>query len=47
MRKKVVYISTVTDIEEAKKLIQSGWEYMTAFAATLENTPHYVLVRKE
>ena len=46
-RKKIVDISTVTDIEEAKKLIRSGWEYKTVFPATLENTPHYVLVKRE
>jgi len=39
-RKKIVDISTVTDIEEARKLIRSGWEYKTVFPATLENTPH-------
>jgi hypothetical protein len=46
-RKKIVDISTVTDIEEARKLIRSGWEYKTVFPATLENTPHYVLVKRE
>ena len=46
-RKKVVDISTVTDIEEARNLIRSGWEYKTVFPATLENTPHYVLIKRE
>ena len=46
-RKRISDISTVTDIEEAKKLIRSGWEYKTVFPATLENIPHYVLVKRE
>ena len=46
-RKKIVDISTVTEIEEAKKLIRSGWEYKTVFPATLQNIPHYVLVKRE
>ena len=46
-RKRIADISTVTDIEEAKKLIRSGWEYKTVFPATLENIPHYVLVKRE
>lgn len=46
-RRKIVDISTVTDIEEARKLIHAGWEYKTVFPATLENIPHYVLVKRE
>jgi predicted nucleic-acid-binding Zn-ribbon protein len=46
-RKRIADISTVTDIEEAKKLIRSGWEYKTVFPATLANIPHYVLVKRE
>jgi hypothetical protein len=46
-RRKVVDISTVTDLEEARQLIKLGWEYKTVFPATLENTPHYVLVKRE
>jgi hypothetical protein len=46
-RRKVVDISTVTNIEEAKQLMKLGWEYKTVFPATLENIPHYVLVKRE
>jgi hypothetical protein len=46
-RRKLVDINTVTDLEEARKLIKSGWEYKTVFPATLENIPHYVLVKRE
>jgi hypothetical protein len=42
-----VDISTVTKIEETKELMKLGWEYKTVFPATLENTPHYVLVKRE
>jgi hypothetical protein len=44
-RRKVVDISTVTDLEDARQLIKLGWEYKTVFPATLENAPHYVLVK--
>jgi hypothetical protein len=46
-RRKIMDISTVTDLEEARQLIKLGWEYKTVFPATLENTPHYVLVKRE
>jgi hypothetical protein len=46
-RKRVVDISTVTDVEEARKLLSSGWEYKTSYAATIANIPHYVLVKRE
>jgi hypothetical protein len=46
-RRRVVNISTVTDVEEARKLISSGWEYKTSYAATIANIPHYVLVKRE
>ena len=46
-RRKLVDINTVTDLEEARKLIKSGWEFKTVFPATLENIPHYVLVKRE
>jgi hypothetical protein len=46
-RRKVVDISIVTNLEEARQLIKLGWEYKTVFPATLENTPHYVLVKRE
>jgi hypothetical protein len=46
-RRQVVDISTVTDVEEARKLLSSGWEYKTSYAATIANIPHYVLVKRE
>lgn len=46
-RRRVVDISTVTNVEEARHLIKLGWEYKTVFPATLENTPHYVLIKRE
>jgi hypothetical protein len=46
-RRRVVDISTVTDLEDARKLIKSGWEFKTVFPATLENLPHYVLLKRE
>ncbi|MGC2426182.1 MAG: hypothetical protein WA421_04040 [Nitrososphaeraceae archaeon] len=46
-RRRVVDISTVTDVEEASKLLSSGWEYKTSYAATIANIPHYVLVKRE
>ncbi len=32
-RRRVVDLSTVTDVEEARKLLSSGWEYKTSYAA--------------
>ena len=46
-RRRVVDISTVTDVEEARKLLSSGWEYKTSYPATIANIPHYVLVKRE
>ena len=46
-RKKVIDIFTVSDIDEARRLLKEGWEYKTSYPATLSNIPHYVLVRKE
>ena len=40
-------IATVTDLEEARKLLSSGWEYKTSYPATIANIPHYVLVKRE
>jgi hypothetical protein len=34
---RVVDISAVTDIEEAKKLLTSGWEYKTSYSAAIAN----------
>ena len=46
-RRRVVDIATVTDVQEAKKLLESGWEYNTSYPATIANIPHYILVRRE
>ena len=43
-RKKVIDIFTVSDIDEARRLLREGWEYRTSYPATLSNIPHYVLV---
>lgn len=43
--RRIVDISTVTDIEEVRKLLALGWEYKTSYPATIANTPHYVLVK--
>jgi hypothetical protein len=46
-RKRVIDISTVTDLQEAKNLLELGWEYKTSYPATIANIPHYVLVKRE
>jgi hypothetical protein len=46
-RRRVVDISTVTGLQEAKKLLELGWEYNTSYPATIANIPHYILVRRE
>lgn len=46
-RKRVVDITMVLDVTEAKKLLALGWEYRTSYPATLANLPHYVLVKRE
>ncbi|HEY3094420.1 MAG TPA: hypothetical protein VGJ42_01550 [Nitrososphaera sp.] len=46
-RKRIVDISTVADVGEAKKLLALGWEYKTSYPATIANVPHYVLVKRE
>lgn len=46
-RKKVIDIFTVSDIDEARRLLREGWEYKTSYPATLTNIPHYVLVKRE
>jgi hypothetical protein len=45
--RQIVDISAVTDLEEAKKLLSSGWEYKTSYSATIANIPHYILVKRE
>jgi hypothetical protein len=46
-RKRVVDITTVSDVGEAKKLLALGWEYKTSYPATIANVPHYVLIKRE
>ena len=46
-RKRVIDIFTVSDIDEARRLLREGWEYKTSYPATLSNIPHYVLVKRE
>src|SRR5919204_1635006 len=45
--RRVIDISTVTDLQEAKKLLELGWEYDTSYPATIANIPHYILVKRE
>jgi len=45
--RRVVDIATVTDLQEAKKLLELGWEYKTSYPATIANIPHYILVKRE
>jgi hypothetical protein len=46
-RRRVVDIATLTDVEEARKLLAQGWDFQTSYPATISYVPHYVLVRKE
>jgi hypothetical protein len=46
-RRRIVDIATVTDVEEARKMLAQGWDFQTSYPATISNIPHYVLVRKE
>jgi hypothetical protein len=45
--RRVVDVAAVTDLQEAKKLLESGWEYKTSYPATIANIPHYILVKRE
>ena len=47
LRKKVVDIAAVTDVQEAKELILQGWEYKTSYPATIANIPHFILIKRE
>ena len=47
LRKKIVDIAAVTDTQEAKKLLEQGWEYKTSYPATISNIPHFILIRRE
>jgi hypothetical protein len=44
--RRIVDISTVTDLQKAKKLLELGWEYKTSYPATISNIPHYVIVKR-
>lgn len=46
-RKRIIDIATVTDVEQAKKLLYLGWEYKTSYPATISSIPHYILVKRE
>lgn len=46
-RRVVVDIAAVTDVGEAKRLLESGWEYKTSYPATISNIPHYILVKRQ
>jgi len=45
--RRIVDISAITDLEEAKKLLALGWEYKTSYPATIAKIPHYILVKGE
>jgi hypothetical protein len=47
LRKKVVDIAAVTDVQEAKELLLQGWEYKTSYPATIANIPHFILIKRE
>lgn len=46
-RKRVIDLTAVTDLGEARRLLLLGWEYKTSYPATIANVPHYVLVKRE
>jgi hypothetical protein len=46
-KKRIVDIATVSDAEEARRLLVMGWEYKTSYPATIANIPHYVLVKRD
>ena len=46
-RRRVADIATVTDVEEARKLLIQGWDFQASYPATIANIPHYILVKKE
>jgi hypothetical protein len=46
-RRRIIDIATITDVDEAKKLLALGWEYKTSYPATISNIPHYILVKRE
>lgn len=46
-KKRVVDVAAVSDAAEARRLLALGWEYKTSYPATIANTPHYVLVKRD
>jgi hypothetical protein len=46
-RRRIIDIAAITDVEEARKLLASGWEFKTSYPATISNIPHYILVKRE
>jgi|SRR5215212_8411188 len=45
--RRIIDIAAVTDLQEAKKLLELGWEYKTSYPATIANVPHYILVKRQ
>lgn len=43
---KTLDIVTLTDLEQVKKHLASGWNYTTSYPATKENIPHYILTKE-
>jgi hypothetical protein len=46
-RRRVIDIATITNVDEARTLFASGWEFYSSYPATIANIPHYVLVKRE
>ena len=46
-RRRVTDIATITNVDEARTLFASGWEFYSSYPATIANIPHYVLVKRE
>lgn len=46
-RRRIVDMTAVTDVGEARNLLASGWEYKTSYPATISNIPHYILVKRQ
>ncbi len=41
-RRRIIDIAAITDVEDARKLLASDWEYKTSYPATISNIPHHV-----
>ena len=46
-RRRVTDIATITNVDEARTLFASGWEFYSSYPATIANIPHYLLVKRE